>query len=249
MVWGIYFGTPLVMLIFGIMFITFFIILTGRRVRFKIIYLGSLEVGSQFENFYHRPGLTQGEDSVRSPTALPAPQRSTDETQTPTSGAQSSNQTDIPTGSASQPSHTSTSTTHTTSNANIHPSVSHTMPHTHYVPYTGLTPSCGLHSAVQQPKVLCQHSQVSSCFRNPCSSHFSFDSHGENSHGENCLSSRTARRNPRTKRNSDNTRIKFPLRDMTDLLANENSTEGWTGGNSRQDMEDFIYVRRRKLSY
>uniref|UniRef100_A0A8D8LV24 Chloride channel CLIC-like protein 1 n=1 Tax=Cacopsylla melanoneura TaxID=428564 RepID=A0A8D8LV24_9HEMI len=50
---GMYIGTPLVMIIFGGMFVFLFIMLTGRRIKFKLMYIGTFEVGSQFENYYH----------------------------------------------------------------------------------------------------------------------------------------------------------------------------------------------------
>lgn len=54
-----YFGTPLVILMFGTMLTFFFVLVTGRRVRIKN-FLGSMEVGSQWgENHLHRtlPGV------------------------------------------------------------------------------------------------------------------------------------------------------------------------------------------------
>ncbi|KAL1464073.1 hypothetical protein WDU94_003755 [Cyamophila willieti] len=52
-IWGMYIGTPIVMLVFGGMFLFMFIMFTGRRIKIKLMYIGEFEVGSQFETFYH----------------------------------------------------------------------------------------------------------------------------------------------------------------------------------------------------
>lgn len=238
-----YYGTPLVMLIFGMMFTLFFILITGRRVNLKFLSIFRVEVGPQFENYYrYRPLPGVDREMIEN-------QRRDDiDYQRTTSETEQGNESAV--GNAPSPSGNVTDNGNTNTNNQQGNSASNCGPSTNM-----MSTCC---TAAAQP-VCRSHPVVSQCARyysQPCegfnsSCHYPgdpspriFPGSVSRENSDNLLRRRIS---PCTSGDAGRNKQQ-PFRDVTFRNVNIGEvTRGWADEN-RGEMEEFYYARRRKLS-
>lgn len=225
MIGGSYFGIPLVMLIFSSLMFSSMILITGRRLRIKCFSLFSIDVGSQFENYW-QPAVSNEtreiQDGTNNVSGTANNNRSISDAPSTTN---STTQNVSCTNNCSNASHNRCNDTVNQNSINQAPKCATSMC------TTVAAPSC---CVVSQPTRCLRHSVVHRCMTSP-------------PYSEEGLAGSSFDQYPV---NFQSVRQQQPLRDVTSRWTNQNMShlaKQWTDEN-RSEVEEVIFRRRRKMS-